>query len=50
MKEFERYLKALLECFGTTEGKPCHLEDETVIRWGEKLRSLIAEEIKQNRP
>jgi len=47
MKGFEQYLKALIECYGTTKGKPLNLDDETIMKMGEKLRSLIAEEIKQ---
>lgn len=45
MKEFERYLKALIEAYGTTEGKPLNLDEETVLKWGKKLRSIIADEI-----
>ena len=44
MKTFEKYIKALIEFFGTTEGNPLNLDDETVIKIGQKLRAILADE------
>lgn len=45
LTEFDKYIKALLEAFGTQEGKPCNLTNDSIKRESKKLLELARKEI-----